>query len=137
MNNHFELRIKGTLENLSQIGDFIYDALNSFGLDVRKIFDVQLAVDELCTNIISYGYTTEAGMIDISCSMDDNEIVVIIKDKGKPFNPMSVEPPDLDASLEERKIGGLGIYLARSLMDEVEYEFIDGMNVLSMLMRPQ
>lgn len=137
MNGRFELRIRGALENLSRVGDFIFDSLNSFGLDVRKIFDVQLAVDEVCTNIISYGYTNEVGMIDISCKMDGGEIVIVIKDKGKPFNPMSVEPPDLDTSLEERDIGGLGIYLIKSLMDEVEYEFMGGMNVLTMILKAQ
>ena len=125
-----ELKIEGKLENLSLIGDFIGDSMREFGLDNRKIFNVQMAVDEACTNII--GYANEVGMIDIACQRKGEEIVVVIKDEGKPFDPTTVQPPDLNASLEERKAGGLGIYFMKTLMDEVRYEFKEGKNVLTM-----
>ena len=135
MKDLFELEIEGKLENLSLIGDFIGDTMRSFGLDNHKIFDVQMAVDEACTNIIEYGYANanEVGTIDIACQRKGEEIVVVIKDRGKPFDPTSVQPPDLNASLEERKTGGLGIYFMKKLMDEVKYEFKDGKNVLTMV----
>ncbi len=135
MKDRFELKIEGKLENLSLIGEFIGDSMRSFGLDNHKIFDVQLAVDEACTNIIEYGYANEVGTIDIACQRKGDEIIVIIKDKGKPFDPTSVQPPDLNASLEERKAGGLGIYFMKKLMDEVKYEFSGGKNVLTMVVR--
>ena len=131
----FELKVVGILENLSLIGDFISDSMIASGLDARKIFEVQLAVDEACTNIIKYGYTDETGTIDIICCMRNGEFVVVIKDEGKPFDPTSVQPPDLNASLEERQMGGLGVHLIKSMMDEVRYEFIDGKNVLTMVVR--
>lgn len=133
MKDEFELEIEGKLENLSLIGEFIGDTTSEFGLDNRKIFNVQLAVDEACTNIIEYGYANEGGMIDIACQRRGDEIVVVIKDRGKPFDPTSVQPPDLNASLEERKAGGLGIYFMKTLMDEVRYEFKEGKNVLTMV----
>lgn len=133
MKDLFELEIEGKLENLSLIGDFIGDTMRSFGLDNHKIFDVQMAVDEACTNIIEYGYTEEVGMIDIICLRRGGDIMVIIKDEGKQFDPTTVQPPDLNASLEERKTGGLGIYFMKKLMDEVKYEFKDGKNVLTMV----
>jgi serine/threonine-protein kinase RsbW len=140
MDNSYELEIEGKLENLSLIGDFIGDTMRSFGLDEHKTFEVQLAVDEACTNIIKYGYTNtnanEVGMIDIACQRKGKEIVVVIKDEGKPFDPTSVPPPDLEANVEERKAGGLGIYFMKTLMDEVKYEFIEGKNVLTMVVRP-
>lgn len=135
MTARFELRIEGVLENLSLIGDFISNSMIASGLDARKIFEVQLAVDEACTNIIKYGYTDEAGTIDIICCMRNGELVVVIKDEGKPFDPTSVQPPDLNASLEERQMGGLGVHLIKTMMDEVRYEFIDGKNVLTMVVR--
>lgn len=135
MTARFELKVVGILENLSLIGDFISDSMIASGLDARKIFEVQLAVDEACTNIIKYGYTDETGTIDIICCMRNGEFVVVIKDEGKPFDPTSVQPPDLNASLEERQIGGLGVHLIKSMMDEVRYEFIDGKNVLTMVVR--
>jgi anti-sigma regulatory factor (Ser/Thr protein kinase) len=133
MKDRFELEIEGKLENLSLIGEFIGDTMRSFGLDNHKIFDVQMAVDEACTNIIEYGYTEEVGMIDIICLKRGVDIMVIIKDEGKQFDPTTVQPPDLNASLEERKTGGLGIYFMKKLMDEVKYEFKDGKNVLTMV----
>jgi len=135
MKDEFELKIEGKLENLSLIGDSIGDSMREFGLDNRKIFDVQMAVDEACTNIIEYGYANEEGTIDIACQRKGEEIVVVIKDEGKQFDPTTVQPPDLNASLEERKTGGLGIYFMKKLMDEVKYEFKDGKNVLTMVVR--
>jgi len=135
MNDRFELEIEGKLEKLAIISDFIANAMSEFGLDDRKIFGVQLAVDEACTNIIKYGYTKEVGTIDISCLRRGGDIIAVIKDEGKPFNPTTVQPPDLNASLEERKIGGLGIYFMKTFVDEVKYEYRDGKNVLTMIVR--
>ena len=135
MKDRFELEIEGKLENLSLIGEFIGDTMRSFGLDEHKTFEVQLAVDEACTNIIEYGYANERGTIDIVCWRKNEEIVVVIKDRGKPFDPTSVQPPDLNASLEERTTGGLGIYFMKTLMDKVKYEFSGGKNVLTLVVR--
>jgi serine/threonine-protein kinase RsbW len=133
MEDRFELEMESKLENLAVIGDFIADSMREFGLADPKIFEIQMAVDEACTNIINYGYTV--GMINISCRRRDEDVLVVIKDRGKPFDPMSVPPPDLDASLEKRKIGGLGVYFMKTLVDEVKYEFKDGKNVLTMVVK--
>jgi serine/threonine-protein kinase RsbW len=135
MEDLFELEIESKLENLAVIGEFITDSMCGLGLADRKIFGVQMAVDEACTNIINYGYTVDVGMINISCWRSGEDVIVVIKDRGKPFDPMSVPPPDLDASLEERKIGGLGVYFMKTLVDEVKYEFKDGKNVLTMVVK--
>ena len=135
MKDRFELVIDGELENLAVIGDFIADLMREFGLDDRKVFEVQMAVDEACTNIIKYGYAREKGTIEISCLRWDEDVVVVIKDTGTPFDPTSVQLPDLDAGLEERKIGGLGVYFMKTLMDEVKYEYKDGKNVLRLVVR--
>jgi anti-sigma regulatory factor (Ser/Thr protein kinase) len=87
------------------------------------IFEVQTAVDEACTNIMKYAYSEEDGIITITCELKDNDFVVTIRDKGKPFDLSSVPPPDLDTELDKRRIGGLGIYLMRKLMDDVSYSF--------------
>ena len=78
-----ELKIEGKLENLSLIGDFICDSMREFGLDNRKIFNVQMAVDEACTNIIEYGYANEVGTIDIACWRKGEEIVVGHQRRGE------------------------------------------------------
>jgi anti-sigma regulatory factor (Ser/Thr protein kinase) len=96
--------------------------MSQLGIEVG-VFEVQTAVDEACTNIMKYAYSAEGGIITILCELQENDFVVTIKDKGKPFDPSSVPPPDLDTDLDKRKIGGLGIYLMRKLMDDVSYSF--------------
>ncbi|NQE52896.1 Serine-protein kinase RsbW [ANME-1 cluster archaeon GoMg3.2] len=135
MEDRFELEIESKLEDLAVIADFITDSMREFGLPDRKIFEIQMAVDEACTNIINYGYIGEEGMIYISCRRRDEDVIVVIKDRAKPFDPTSVPPPDLDASLEARKIGGLGVYFMKTLVDEVKYEYKDGKNVLTMVVK--
>ena len=87
------------------------------------IFEIQVAVDEACTNIIKYAYSGKGGIIIVTCEMKGNDLVITIRDKGKPFDPASVPSPDLGPDLDKRKIGGLGIYLMRKLMDDVSYSF--------------
>jgi len=121
-NNQLELNIDAKLENLSVIGDFIATAMRQLGIE-EGIFEVQVAVDEACTNIIKYAYSYKAGIITITCELQDNDFVITIKDKGRSFDPASIPSPDLGADLDHRKIGGLGIYMMRKLMDDVSYSF--------------
>jgi serine/threonine-protein kinase RsbW len=118
----FELEIDGKLENLSVIADFIATAMRQIGAE-ESIFEVQTAVDEACTNIIQHGYSGKGGIITISCELQDDDLVVTIRDRGTPFDPGSVPPPDLEADWERRKVGGLGMYLMRKLMNDVSYDF--------------
>lgn len=120
--NQFELTIDSRLENLSVIADFLATSMTQ--LDIRKgIYEVQLAVDEACTNIIHHAYSSERGTITISCELQDKDLVITIRDSGSPFDPSAVPPPDLRTNLEERRVGGLGIHLMRNIMDEVSYNF--------------
>ena len=139
MRDHVEREFEADLAQLERIGEFIVTVLREFGLDEQKIFNLQLAVDEACSNIITYGYahaaTAEDNKIVICCSRCNGTIAVKIKDRGKPFDPTTVAPPDLEASLEERKIGGLGIYFMRKLTDEISYTYKGGQNVLTMVVR--
>ncbi len=133
MKDQFKLDIEAKSENLEVIWDFITDSMKKFGLNDRKIFDIQMAVDEACTNIIEHGYREETNNIRIICIKKDKKIIVIIKDRGKPFDPTSVQPPNLNTSLEEREMGGLGVYFMKKLMDEVIYDSKDGENILTMI----
>jgi anti-sigma regulatory factor (Ser/Thr protein kinase) len=104
-------------------------------LDIRAgMLEVQTAVDEACTNIIKYAYSGQNGTITVTCDRQNNDFVVTIRDWGKPFDPESVSLPDLEADLDERKTGGLGIYLMKKLMDDVSYSF-DARNGNTLVMR--
>lgn len=119
----FELEVDSKLESLPIINDSIAKMLKGIGAGERTIFEVQMAVDEACTNIIKHAYSGEEGPITLICELVDDEFVVTIRDRGKPFDPSSVPVPDLHADLDKRRIGGLGIHFMRKMMDEVSYDF--------------
>ena len=115
------MRTDAKLENLSLIADFISRSMSQLGIE-KGVSEVQLAVDEACTNAIKYA-CSDKGDIIITCELQDNDFVVTIRYWGIRFDPSSVPPPDLEADLDKRRIGGLGIYLMRRLMDDVSYSF--------------
>ncbi|MGC9443314.1 MAG: DUF2254 family protein [Candidatus Methanospirareceae archaeon] len=133
MKERFELEIEGKLENLSKISDFISNSVRALGLYDRKVFDIQMAVDEACANIINHGYREKRGTIALSCRKKGKNIVVTITDEGTPFDPTSVKTPDLDAIMEEQEIAGLGIYFIKTLVDAVNYTYRAGKNVLTLI----
>ena len=129
----FELEVDSKLESLSIISDFISEVMGRAGSEARSIFEVQMAVDEACTNIIQYAYPEQKGIIILVCELVDDDFIVTIRDKGKPFDPSCVPPPDLEADLDKREVGGLGIHFMRKMMDEVSYNFdAEGGNELTM-----
>lgn len=128
------LKIPGIYKNLAIISDFVVDYATRLGFQERGVQAVQMAVDEACTNIIEHAYGGEGkGDIELLCQQHQQGIKVVIKDTGNPFNPDSVNPPDLEAPLEERDIGGLGLFLMRKLMDDVHFSFESGGNTLVMI----
>jgi serine/threonine-protein kinase RsbW len=126
-------------DNLAAISEFVTRAAEAAGLDARAVYAVQLAVEEACANIVEHAYGGEGrGDIECTCIVNNNELTVILRDYGRPFDPTSVPEPDLCASLEDRKARGLGLYIIRQLMDKVRFEFIpDSGNVLTMVKRKE
>lgn len=111
------------LESLQEIRDFIEEAARRAGVDPSAQFDLKLAVDEACSNIILYGYEPgEPGPIKVSFESDGRQVVVTIIDRARPFDPKNAPVPDLDVDWRERRPGGLGWYLIRQVMDSVEYD---------------
>ena len=127
----------GRFDSLAAIGEFVTRAAEDAGLDARATYAVQMAVDEACTNIIEYAYGGEGqGDIECACRIDDDSLTVILHDHGRPFDPDCVPDPDLKACLEDRKVGGLGLYFMRQLMDKVHFDFTpDSGNVLTLVKR--
>jgi serine/threonine-protein kinase RsbW len=127
----------GEFDSLTEISEFITRFAEAAGLEARDIYAVQLAVDEACSNIIQHAYGGEGeGDIECTCSLDEEGLTVVLRDEGCPFNPDEAPDPDLDADIEDRKIGGLGLYFIKQLMDQVGFEFTpDEGNVLTMVKR--
>ncbi len=127
------LIVDGVLESLKVISDYITVVSTQAQLEKKKAYKLRLAVDELTTNIIIYGYqnTNQRGVIKLQSEIDETVLKVIIEDTAPPFNPKENVPlaaQVLDKPLEDRPIGGLGIYLAIEGVDEFSYERIDDYN---------
>lgn len=129
------ITLTANLDALAQVSAFITDAAEHIGLDERETWQLQLAVDEAVTNIIQHAYDPDApGVLTLTWQCDANRFTVTLRDQGRQFDPQEVPPPDLESPLEERQVGGLGIYLITRLMDEVRFEFDpQGGNVLTMV----
>jgi serine/threonine-protein kinase RsbW len=129
----------GRFDSLAKISAFVVRAAKAAGLGSAAVYAVEMAVDEACTNIIEHAYGGEGlGDIECTCRVDTYGLTVALRDRGHPFDPSGVSEPDINASLEERKEGGLGLYLMRKLMDEVHFEFDpDCGNVLTMVKRKE
>ena len=133
MKRCFHFSTRAEIENLQEIAGWLEETLVNAGVGEKDQFEIALAVDEACSNIILYGYSDRTGTIDIESCIRDDELTVIISDTGMPFNPLEVTPPVLDDDVDHRKIGGLGVHLIRSVTDSLFYEFRDGKNILTMV----
>jgi serine/threonine-protein kinase RsbW len=103
--------------------DFIQEACNQVGLDGENCFALQLSVDEACTNIITHGYAgLDPGSIIVTFQADDQKVTVTVSDFGHPFEPSDGPMPDVEAVLEDRPLGGFGLYFIYQSMDEVDYQ---------------
>lgn len=120
-----QLEIDSDLKNLETIADFVMDATKNAGLSAAESFHVQMSVDEACTNIIQHAYDGESGALRLCCDYDGECFTVTIEDQGRPFDPDTIPQPDLRSSLQERSVGGLGLYFMKTMMDEVHFEFSD------------
>ncbi|MFT3894245.1 MAG: ATP-binding protein [Anaerolineales bacterium] len=111
---------------LGELRDFTESAAIHSGLNPTDVFAFKLVVDELCANIIQYGYEgREPGLLSLAFDVEEETSRLIIRDDGTYFSPDQAQSPDLEASWSERQIGGLGIYFVKELMDHVTYSQMD------------
>lgn len=121
---------------MDEIRDMVAQVAREGGFSEKTIYSLQLAADEAASNIIEHAYEGESdASLFMTCDIKGEEIVITMRDTGKSFNPRSVKEPNLKADLSERQIGGLGVYLMRKLMDNVQYESTRAGNLLTMTKR--
>ncbi|MFH1943446.1 MAG: ATP-binding protein [bacterium] len=119
----YRLRIPSQKDNLEIIRHFISGVARKVGFNSEDVNKIELAVDEACTNVIRHAYQNdETKDIDIAIKIDYQKFTVVVTDQGRSFNTEEVELPDMDTYLAELRVGGLGIYLMKTLMDEVDYK---------------
>ena len=125
------ITLSGTLASLEPIRAYVEAAGMQAGLDKKRLYRLTLAVDEIATNSIVHGYE-EAGLsgnVTIGADLQPAALVVYIEDEAAPYNPLdNAMPTNLDAALQERDIGGLGVFLAVKNVDEFQYEYSKGQN---------
>ena len=100
--------------------------------DVR--FKIELSIEEAVENVVRYAYEGGIGWLEAGTSLDDKSLLLTIelRDAGMPFNPLEMDDPDVTLGANERPVGGLGIYLCKQMMDNIEHHYKDGNNILTM-----
>jgi len=122
--------VSATLDSLEAVAEFVMAAAAAAGLDKRESYRLRLAVDEIATNIIVHGYV-EAGLqgaLELCADIDERTLTLSIEDTGVAFDPRQAAVPETDLPLEQRPIGGLGVYLAMRSVDEFLYERVGDRN---------
>ena len=120
------LRISAEVPNLAAVLRFVEETATALEVERDVIDDMLQAVDESVTNIIVHGYQDQPGNIEIKVSLEEDMLVVRLRDQAPLFNPTQAPPPDLTLPLEQRRFGGLGIYLARQFVDSMTYRVTSG-----------
>jgi serine/threonine-protein kinase RsbW len=133
----FTLHVPSSTENLALIREFVSSVATQAGLDEKDIAKLELAVDEACTNVIEHAYGHDSTKeVTVRAIVDDENLNIHVVDTGRGFDPAAVPQPDLQSLISERRTGGLGLRVIKSLMDEVHYEIIPGIkNELHMTKR--
>lgn len=128
-----ELIITAERNNLPQVLAFVDEQLEAVDCPRKTQMTIDIAVEELFVNIASYAYNPEIGtaVVQVSVHEDPLSVEITFIDNGKQYDPLSRPDPDTTLSAKERKIGGLGIFMVKKSMDNVNYEYKDGKNILT------
>ena len=118
-----EKTVQATLENLDEVMAFVEEQMEVYHCSMKMQMQIAVAVEEIYVNIASYAYREQKGnaRIRVQSGGEPLQIIITFEDDGIPYNPLLKEDPDITLSAEERKIGGLGIYIVKKSMDQVEY----------------
>jgi serine/threonine-protein kinase RsbW len=128
------IKLPAKIENLERLIKFVSDCANKQGIDRKRTIEIEISTEEALVNIFNYAYQNMDGDVALTCKSDENDKFVIeIEDSGVPFNLLSLKEPDTTLDISERKIGGLGIFLIKKLMDDIQYKRKEEHNILTMV----
>ena len=127
-----ELTVDAIIENIEKVTDFVNEELEKLDCSPKAQIQIDVAIDELFGNIAHYAYNPNVGTATIRMEVVQDPMAVVLTfiDHGIPYDPLAKEDPDIKLSAEERKIGGLGIYMVKKSMDQVTYDYCNQKNVL-------
>ncbi len=128
-----KLTLDATVENVAKATEFVEEQMEAFGCSMKLQSQINIAVDELFVNIASYAYQDKTGQATVCVEKegDPPEVTITFIDSGIPYNPLEQKEPDVHLNINDRKAGGLGIYIVKKMMDSMSYEYKDKHNVLT------
>lgn len=128
-----EIKLKNQVGELEHVLQFVEKIGEELALDTELVMNLKLVMEEMVSNIIFYAYPEGAeGAIELSVGGDEKELTFLLSDEGLEYDPTLKEDPDLDVNPAERRLGGMGIFIVKNLMDSISYQRHDGKNLLTM-----
>ena len=126
-----EMNIEATIENIPTVTAWVDEQLEALDCPMKAQMQIDIAIDELFSNIARYAYNPETGPATVRVEVvEPLTVVITFIDKGIPYDPLKKEDPNTNLPIEERDEGGLGIYMVKKTMDDIAYEYVDGQNIL-------
>lgn len=128
-----EMSFAATVENIEAVTDFVSEQLEALDCPMKAQMQINIAIDELFGNIAQYAYKPDVGEATVRVEVMEEPLSVVITfiDGGVPYNPLAAADPDTTLSIDERAVGGLGIFMVKKSMDEITYRYEGGKNILS------
>lgn len=128
-----ELTVEAIVEQIETVMEFVNAELEKLDCPMKARIQLDIAIDEIVSNIAYYAYGEKTGTVTvrIEALQEENGVQLMFLDSGVPYDPLTRQDPDISAEIEERKEGGLGIFLVRKTMDDMKYEYKDGQNCLT------
>lgn len=122
-------------ESLADVIGFVEETLETYHCSFKIMMSLTIAIEEVFVNVAHYAYADKDGMVTFDIEFDDEnqEVTFYMSDEGIPFDPLKKPDPDITLSLEEREIGGLGIFITKKTMDAISYSYENGKNILTMV----
>ncbi len=128
------ITVEAVIQNVETVTEFVNAVLEENDCPAKVQMRIDVAIDEIFGNIAYYAYGNSCGNVTIQIEIEKDlpGIVLTFIDQGMPYNPLENKEPDITLDIEEREIGGLGIFLVKKTMDALSYEYVDGQNVLTL-----
>lgn len=129
-----KMKLPARIEHLERLIDFVSGYAKEKGFTGKRIKEIELATEEVLVNIFNYAYPEGTGDVEVSCRFEDaSGLIIEISDSGIPFDSLSLPDPDVTSDVSGRKIGGLGVFFVRKMVDEVSYRRDGGKNILTLI----
>ena len=129
-----EIRSAANIEHLERLIEFVAGYAEMAGFTANRINEIELAAEEVLVNIFQYAYPGTDGDVGIECRIEDDVgLILVISDEGAPFNILEVPDPDVTADISDRKIGGLGVFFVKEMVDEARYRRKENSNILTLI----